>query len=216
MKLFAAVAIVLAGLGASARTQAGEHPAPAPTKAPVQLDLAPKVQVTLTALDRLAQFGYVVNTPARALKAIKHWQKVNGLQVDGIVGPITLASLGLDRPAGTHAGTTAVTPAVRQTPPVSAGDPAQIIRDVWPDDLEDHALAIATRESNLQPGARNACCYGLFQIHFAANRPHLAELGITSPSQLLDARTNAEAALHIYELSGWAPWACHGQCQDIP
>ena len=31
---------------------------------------------------------------------------------------------------------------------------AQIIRDIWPDDQEDKAIAIATRESNLKPGVR--------------------------------------------------------------
>jgi LysM repeat protein len=84
---------------------------------------------------------------------------------------------------------------------------AQIIRDVWPDDLEDEAIRIATRESNLIPTVSNYCCYGLFQIYYAAHKTWLAGLGITSASQLYDPRVNATAALALYNTSGWAPWA---------
>jgi peptidoglycan hydrolase-like protein with peptidoglycan-binding domain len=160
---------------------------------------------TLRALDQLHRFGYTINTPARAERAIRHWQRANGLTVDGIVGPAVLASLGLDR-----LPPTASVPAVRlDPPPAPAADTVEgIIRDVWPDDLEDHALAIATRESRLVPTARNACCFGLFQIHWRAHHLWLtSDLGITQPAELLDARTNAQAAFALYQLDGWAPWA---------
>jgi hypothetical protein len=84
---------------------------------------------------------------------------------------------------------------------------AQIIRDVWPDDLEDEAIRIATRESNLIPTVRNSCCYGLFQIYYTAHRTWLASIGITSAAQLYDPRVNATAALALYNNNGWAPWA---------
>jgi LysM repeat protein len=84
---------------------------------------------------------------------------------------------------------------------------AQIIREVWPDDLEDEAIRIATRESNLIPTVRNSCCYGLFQIYYNAHRTWLASMGITSAAQLYDPRINATAALALYNNSGWAPWA---------
>jgi peptidoglycan hydrolase-like protein with peptidoglycan-binding domain len=165
----------------------------------------PEVDDTLRALARLHEFGYTISTPARADRAIRHWQRVNGLTVDGIVGPETLASLDMTVSA------TASAPAARTTPPpapaADAGMPETIIRDVWPDELEDQALAIATRESRLVPSARNACCYGLFQIHWGAHRDWLAGLGITSPAELLEARTNATAAYALYQLDGWAPWS---------
>ncbi len=83
----------------------------------------------------------------------------------------------------------------------------QIIRDVWPDNLEDKAIAIATRESNLTPGVRNYCCYGLFQIYYKVHKGWLALIGITSASQLYDPRTNAYAAYVMYQRSGgWGPW----------
>lgn len=164
---------------------------------------ASQVSDALRALDRLHSFGYTISTPARADRAIRHWQRVNGLTVDGIVGPETLASLDM-----TTGGVTASAPAARMTPPApAAGDVEGIIRDVWPDDLGAQAVAIATRESRLVPTARNACCYGLFQIHWGAHRAWLAGLGITSPTELLDARTNATAAYALYQLDGWAPWS---------
>jgi hypothetical protein len=157
---------------------------------------------TLRVLDQLHRFGYTINTPARATRAIRHWQHANGLTVDGIVGPEVLTSLGLDR-----LPPTASVPAVRlDPPPAPAADPEQIIRDVWPDDLEDHAIAIATRESRLQPSARNACCWGLFQINWQAHHAWLAEIGVTSASQLLDPSTNTQAALALYQRDGWRPW----------
>ena len=39
-----------------------------------------------------------------------------------------------------------------------------------------------------------------------ANKELLASLGVTNPSQLLDARTNAIVALAMYQRSGWGPW----------
>ena len=69
-------------------------------------------------------------------------------------------------------------PATTPDPPVSPSGAEAIIRDVWPDELEDRALVIAQRESSLQPDAYNgSCCYGLFQIYFDANRSFLAASG---------------------------------------
>ncbi|NBV95887.1 MAG: hypothetical protein EBR90_03740 [Actinobacteria bacterium] len=86
----------------------------------------------------------------------------------------------------------------------------QIIREVWPDSLENRAIRIAERESNLRPrvvGIPNKCCYGLFQINYKWHKNWLPTIGITHPSQLLNPRNNAIAALEIYRRSGgWGPW----------
>jgi hypothetical protein len=86
-----------------------------------------------------------------------------------------------------------------------------IIREVWPDDLEENALFVARRESNLVPGVvggRNDCCVGLFQIYWTVHRPWLERAGVTDPSQLLDPRINTEAAFNLYKRNGnsWRPW----------
>lgn len=91
--------------------------------------------------------------------------------------------------------------------PASRAEVEAIIREVWPDDLEERALEIAWRESNHIPTAKNWCCYGLFQIHWNAHSGWLDDLGITSASQLLDARTNANAAYVLYQRAGgFGPW----------
>ena len=112
--------------------------------------------------------------------------------------PTTTAAPDHDRPAGDDA-----------RPPGSPGGVEAIIRDVWPDELEERALVIAQRESSLRPDAYNGwCCYGLFQIYFDANRSFLASLGRDDaraaagcPHERERWRTRCTSA------SGWAPWA---------
>lgn len=114
-------------------------------------------------------------------------------------------------PAGGSAPSSspAATPAPA-APPVKAFSAAEneaIIRSVWPDDLEEEALRIARRESNLRNGAKNWCCYGLFQIHWNAHKSWLAGIGVTSASQLLDPTVNANVAYAVYQRAGgWGPW----------
>ncbi len=101
------------------------------------------------------------------------------------------------------------------TPPTTAVQvrtytPAEveaIIRQVWPDELEDKALQVAKRESTLRPTAKNWCCYGLFQIYFDVHKKWLAGMGVTSANQLFDPVVNATAAYALYQRAGsWQPW----------
>ena len=89
----------------------------------------------------------------------------------------------------------------------SAKKSKQIIRDVFPDRLEERALAIAQRESRMNAAGYNWCCVGLFQINWWSHSKWLAGMGVTAPEMLLDAQVNAEAALALYKRSsGWGPW----------
>ncbi len=100
----------------------------------------------------------------------------------------------------------ATTPAI---PKYTQAEVIQIIRDAWPDDLEERALFIAHRESKYQPGAinRSKCCYGLFQIYYRWHKTWLPEVGVTSAKQLLNPRLNAAAAYRMYQRNnGWGPW----------
>jgi hypothetical protein len=114
----------------------------------------------------------------------------------------------------TTSTTTKPAPPVSTEPPVtappnhySAGEAEAIIREIWPDDLEDEAVRIASRESHLVPTARNSCCIGLFQIYYSVHRGWLATIGVTSSAQLFDPRLNAQAALTLYQRSGgWGAW----------
>ena len=83
----------------------------------------------------------------------------------------------------------------------------QIIRDVWPDRLEEKAFAIVQRESHTNAAAYSSCCVGLFQIKWESHKSWLATMGIDSAHDLLDAEVNAKAALQLYRRAGgWGPW----------
>jgi len=101
--------------------------------------------------------------------------------------------------------TTAAAPAPKAS--YTRAEVEAIIRSVWPDHLEAEALRIAIRESNLQPGVRNFCCFGLFQIYFSVHKSWLATIGVTSAEQLYDPWVNARAAYTLYQRAGgWGPW----------
>ena len=126
--------------------------------------------------------------------------------------PVTAAPA--TSPATTAAPTT-VTPttaapttaAPAPPPPAAPADIEQIIRDVWPDELEERALEIAWRESNYVPTAKNYCCYGIFQMYWEVHKSWLNDMGITSADQLYDPVTNTRAAYALYERAGgWGPW----------
>jgi hypothetical protein len=103
--------------------------------------------------------------------------------------------------------TTPAPPPPTTAPPRNWGESEviQIIRSVFPDDLEEHALYIAHRESNFIPTARNYCCVGLFQIYASVHEKLINSLGF-QVSQLTDPLVNSVVAYALYQRSGWAPW----------
>ena len=138
----------------------------------------------------------------------------NRLTVNSVIHP----GQRLEVPAGADPPASASRPTVAPRPiagpsPTAAGSGAveRIIRDVWPDALEETALAIAWRESRYESGAQSRCCSGLFQIYYDVHKVWLADLGINSRGDLYHPRTNAAAALALYRRAGgWAPWALAG------
>ena len=93
-------------------------------------------------------------------------------------------------------------------PPVSTDRVQELIREIWPDELEEKALQIAWRESNYRASVYNGwCCYGVFQMHWGAHQGWLDDYGITSTNDLFDARKNITAAYALYQRAGgWGPW----------
>jgi len=205
----AVAAVALAGLTLTAPKG---HAAPARSTVQLPTRVVERTQRTLEVQYLLRSFGYTITVDGlygpQTTRVVKAWQKANGLVVDGVAGTQTWASLNAAIPTAA----TATVPAVRVNPPAPqpepVGDVESIIRDVWPDELEDRAVQIAWRESNHQPGVRNACCFGLFQIFWSVHRGWMADFGVTSSDQLFDARTNAEMAYQLYlRAGGWGPWA---------
>jgi hypothetical protein len=110
-------------------------------------------------------------------------------------------------------GKTVCVPAPAQVVPpaqkFTRAEVVQFIRDAWPDELEERALAIAQRESKLLPGAvnRSGCCYGIFQIYYRWHKTWLPNVGVNSAQDLLNPRLSAIAAYRMYQRNnGWAPW----------
>ena len=97
--------------------------------------------------------------------------------------------------------------AVLVAEPAGVSD-GRLVREIWPDALEEKALQIAWRESNYKATAFNgSCCYGVFQINWSSHKSWLAGYGITTTNDLLDARKNITAAYAIYQRAGgWGPW----------
>lgn len=194
------IAFVLAAVSflafMSYRPGESAHKAPA-VSSPIRSDVTTLVQT------RLKTFGYTIVVDGlygpQTRRVVASWQQSNGLTVDGIAGTETLASLG------------PLAPAVRLTPNPSAGSGSgtieQLIRDIWPDDSEEWALRIAKRESRYVPTAHNACCHGLFQIHFRAHQSWLDDYGVYQPSDLYDPVKNIIVALALYQQTGPGPWA---------
>lgn len=119
--------------------------------------------------------------------------------------PTTTTARATPTTAKPTATTTPAAPAPKAT--YTRAEVESIIRSVWPDELETEALRIATRESNLQPGVRNFCCFGLFQIYFNVHKGWLATIGVTNAEQLYDPWVNARAAYTLYQRAGgWGPW----------
>jgi LysM repeat protein len=105
------------------------------------------------------------------------------------------------------ATTTSTAAGAAPTNHYSRAEVEAIIREVWPDELEDEAVRIATRESNLVPTARNYCCFGLFQLYFSVHRAWLGQIGVTAAEQLYDPMLNSYAAYAMYlRAGGWGPW----------
>jgi len=109
------------------------------------------------------------------------------------------------RPAPTTVAPTQTAPARPAAVPESQA--TTIIRQVWPDDLEEHALEIAWRESNHKSNVNNFCCFGLFQIYYSVHKSWLSTIGVNSAQDLFDPQLNAQAAYMLYQRAGgFGPW----------
>jgi len=91
----------------------------------------------------------------------------------------------------------------------------QMIRDVWPDELEEQALYVVQRESRYNTTSYNWCCVGLFQVNWWSHRSWLQGAGVSEPSQLMDPLTNVRMALVVWQRSGsWRPWCTASWCPE--
>jgi peptidoglycan hydrolase-like protein with peptidoglycan-binding domain len=155
--------------------------------------------------EALVEVGYVLRVDGvfgpRTLRAVRHFQRANGLKVDGIAGPATQRALS----AATAPKPVPVAPQPAPAPAAS-GRCAEWADEMAYFGLPDSMRSIMHRESRCNPGvtSRTGCCRGLFQIHSV----HLPkpECGAYSASDLFDPNVNICVAAVIYRSSGLAPW----------
>lgn len=97
----------------------------------------------------------------------------------------------------------------------NAGDRAaieQVIREEWAGSGEPESwmFAIVWRESNFLPWAHNReGASGIFQLMLPMHDDKFLAVGC-QPSQWAEARCNARAARHLYDIAGRSPWYLPG------
>jgi hypothetical protein len=179
----------------------------------------------------LAGFGYTVVVDStfgpQTEKAVRSWQRSNGLTVDGIVGPVTLESLRSARRIGNQIQ---VTPTVPPPPTGLNGLPfapeglsgcaemAWYI-DQW--DLPDVFNALGYRESRCRndESVHTFCCWGWFQhyisshlsLYSAYRQRIIDECHVTRREDIdsdnpLDKQRQTCVTAVVYQISGLSPW----------
>lgn len=103
--------------------------------------------------------------------------------------------------------TTAPTTAASVVSRYSAEQVIAMIREVWPADSVEKAIEVARLESGYRNWVHNgSCCYGVFQIHYQAQKRRLTARGLGLQG-LYDPRVNISVALEIFLEQGWSPWS---------
>lgn len=169
----------------------------------------------------LQSYGYTVHVDGeygpQTEKAVRSWQRSNGLQVDGIAGPATLASLMSARRVGNASPIGDGLNGLPFAPPgLSNCDEMHFYRVQA--GLPDRFDSLGFRESGCQnkDSVRTYCCHGYWQLHQQHVRSGYAtrwreECGITSFQDFnsdspIEKQRQACGAFVLYDMSGYTPW----------
>lgn len=179
----------------------------------------------------LASFSYSVVVDGeygpKTERAVRSWQRSNGLKVDGITGPITLASL---RSAVRVGNARQVTPTV---PPPNVGldgrpfapdglsdcADAEFYRQQW--ELPEAFVGIVWRESRCRndESVHTFCCWSRYQHYISSHLSRLSayrqriidECQVTRREDIdsntpIDKQRAACVTAVVYQISGLSPW----------
>lgn len=169
----------------------------------------------------LKSYGYTVHVDGeygpQTEKAVRAWQKSNGLQVDGIAGSATLSSLLSARRVMNAQQVTGGLNGLPFAPPgLSNCDEMHFYRVQA--GLPDRFDSLGWRESNCrnEDGVHTSCCWGYWQLHQQHVRSGYAtrwreQCGITSFNDFnsdspIEKQRQACGAFVLYDMSGYTPW----------
>lgn len=169
----------------------------------------------------LRSYGYAVDVDGvfgqQTLAAVTHWQEANGLLADGIVGPVTWASLGVaEDTSASVAPAPVVTPVSQPQPQVSHSGRCPQFEGL----LRLHNMPVeyfsyvtwretgGTCNPNAYNGRHNDRSYGLLQINTkgALWGELQRRCGLRSKDQLFDPATNIACGASLYQAYGTTPW----------
>ena len=153
------------------------------------------------------------------LNASKQIKQLNPKQSAWQIGKTICLPAGFRSGGGPSTPTTTAVP-VTTVPvaPMSRNQIIQLIRDTFPDDVEEVALYVAKRESNYNPRSKNWCCSGLFQIYYKHHKTRVRAVGVKTEADLLNPVLNVKAAHLIWSQNGksWGPWCTKGLRTKFP
>lgn len=167
----------------------------------------------------LAGYGYTVTVDGiygkQTERAVRSWQRSNGLTVDGIAGPATLASLRGATRINNVRTVTGLNDLGFAPDGLTGCDEARYYRQQA--GLPDRFDGIVWRESNCRNDvtSRTGCCVGYLQLHYIIFADHrmtgrLAACQATWANVRGDDPASKQrqmcAARALYDVMGMSPW----------
>ena len=117
----------------------------------------------------------------------------------------TSTTLPAPLPPAPPSSTTAAPPAQVSAPPNTSCSTADLIRAIWPDDVEEWAIGIAWRESRCSNVQNSEGASGQFQLMIPMHSALMS--AVCGSADWANAECNIRTALKLYEGSGKRPWA---------
>jgi hypothetical protein len=171
----------------------------------------------------LKGYGYTVTVDGvygpQTEKAVRSWQKSNGLRVDGIAGPVTMNSLRGAVRVGNATQVTGLNGLPFAPGGLSKCDEMKFYRQQA--GLPDVFDSLGWRESNCrnEDSIRTFCCYGYWQNYisshlsrYSAYRTRILDECKTDSAddinsdEPLDKQRQACVTKVVYDISGLSPW----------